>query len=654
MTERSRRGLVFRVGVALLVLSSCALAAIAGFWRLTSLDFGKLVEQQRKLTEQAVTDNAGIEQASRRAQTKALDEAAQAAIRLTKEHLKTASWNMAELLDALRRAEAGGWPALFRRKDVISLARSRRVGDGGELFVVDLRGDRIVLHHNSHLQQLSFRQRYPRIAAALQRVRWWQRVESQIDTAEVVDRSRLSEIIELEAEKAGTVCSVVALGGPEKLSLIGTTQIDRGTQRVLSRISEMLTKVSAQTTKDYRALLRRAVVLPRQFEQQVDLLRARLLWLLAILLPVIIVTSAFILLFLQGSVVRPVSSMVELVDAVRRGRYDERAAISVRAVEIETLSRALNAMLDRLVSLIRTERSKKQLEQDLMAILELVSTAANGDLTVRGRVTSAEMGALTDALNHMLESIGELLLQVRRSGGRVDQAAETIVSSSAAIAAASDEQAPILMRLDRKVRAMGERALEIAQIVELVDEISAQTNMLALNAAIEASRAGELGQGFGAVADEVRKLAERAGEATKDVSAFVATIQEATQEATATIDAIRVLVRRTQDSVADNRAGGERMSAAIEQLKQAMGRFKIHRTTTDEVSRALELRGEELRVALATVVELSGIAATSGPDAKASAVALLSEIERLTQEASHSIGASPDARPAASSEDSRG
>jgi len=111
------------------------------------------------------------------------------------------------------------------------------------------------------------------------------------------------------------------------------------------------------------------------------------------------------------------------------------------------------------------------------------------------------------------------------------QVVSTISSSLSAMA--SDTQATAIT-----VEGLNKSAGDIEGIINLIKNISDQTNLLALNAAIEAARAGEQGRGFAVVADEVRTLAKRTNDATIDIESLVSTIRVETASAKKQMDAV--------------------------------------------------------------------------------------------------------------------
>ncbi|MFW5431387.1 MAG: methyl-accepting chemotaxis protein [Methylophilaceae bacterium] len=247
----------------------------------------------------------------------------------------------------------------------------------------------------------------------------------------------------------------------------------------------------------------------------------------------------------------------------------------------------------------QTGAAMKLLEDDgqnnQLAVLELLDEMGDlseGDLTVRAQVKENITGAIADSVNYTIDSLRDVVTEINRASEQVTSATGDAQGTSTALLEAAEMQSQQItdttkavngmttsilqvstnasqaaevaqkslqaasqgsqavqdtiagmngireqiQETSKRIKRLGESSQEIGEIVELISDITEQTNILALNAAIQAASAGEAGKGFTVVAEEVQRLAERSSEATKQIGAIVKTIQTDTHSAVAAME----------------------------------------------------------------------------------------------------------------------
>ena len=295
---------------------------------------------------------------------------------------------------------------------------------------------------------------------------------------------------------------------------------------------------------------------------------------------------------LVRTVTSPLGALGGTVKLLAEGDYAARSPIKTQD-EFGQFSSAFNNLLDdRVASLAEAETTNKRNEAAILRLMNELGDVADGDLTARATVNEDITGAVADSINY---TVGELsgvvnrinqtasqvaeatqrtqsisrdllsanerqskqisdttksVLEVASAIGQVSEnAAQTVSVARQSVDAAEEGGKAVLNSIagmneirdqiqdtSKRIKRLGESSQEIGEIVELIADITDQTNILALNAAIQAASAGEAGRGFSVVAEEVQRLAERSGDATKRISALVRTIQGDTQEAIAAME----------------------------------------------------------------------------------------------------------------------
>jgi twitching motility protein PilJ len=287
-------------------------------------------------------------------------------------------------------------------------------------------------------------------------------------------------------------------------------------------------------------------------------------------------------------------------------------ALIVRVYLADTRRRAEEAERQR----GEIERQNKANQDAILRLMNEMGSLAEGDLTVKTTVTEEITGAIADSVNFTIEELKNVVGRINHAAAQVSIATEAAQKTTTQLLAAAEKQgreiretsASVLgmaramnemslsatqsadvarqslaaaqkgteavqnsisgmneireqiQETSKRIKRLGESSQEIGEIVELISDITEQTNVLALNAAIQAASAGEAGRGFTVVAEEVQRLAERSAEATKQIGAIVKTIQTDTQ------DAVSAMEKSTQGVVE-----GAKLSDAAGQALSEIG-----------------------------------------------------------------------------------
>ncbi len=187
---------------------------------------------------------------------------------------------------------------------------------------------------------------------------------------------------------------------------------------------------------------------------------------------------------------------------------------------------------------------KIELDAVLKRFNDLVNSLHNGvsvvtDNSYKAESSVQQQSSSTDSIAIASEQMSSIASEVARQAStmsaKIQQASDKIFESQKITrdtCTSMDELSAELQRAVSLITELADSSRGVTDAINVIGDITEQTNMLALNASIEAARAGDAGRGFAVVADEVRNLAQSTKLSTAKISHTLEVFRNTASEAT--------------------------------------------------------------------------------------------------------------------------
>ncbi len=277
----------------------------------------------------------------------------------------------------------------------------------------------------------------------------------------------------------------------------------------------------------------------------------RTLFLFTIVTAILLLFARFF--YIRKIIIKPAHELAEITKSFAHGDLQTELP-NPKVIELQDIASALDIFRE---NAIETEelRKKNQIQSDEMMEIDrksanerhqaMLALAKHFEQSVSGVVMAVsnsanELDKSADLMTNAAESVSHEAQEVSSSShvaannvNMVATAAEQlslsigeIVKQVSAQVALSEEASAVSEAGNETVQSLTTQAVNIGEIVTLIQDVAKQTNLLALNASIEAARAGEAGQGFAVVANEVKGLAMQTSSSTDNISILIDGIRD--------------------------------------------------------------------------------------------------------------------------------
>ncbi|ANN28534.1 TPA: methyl-accepting chemotaxis protein [Vibrio vulnificus] len=309
---------------------------------------------------------------------------------------------------------------------------------------------------------------------------------------------------------------------------------------------------------------------------------------------ILLLVSAVVMVLTLEHAYRPLLKLKKAVLGLSKGSGDLTARLTVEGSDdLAQISEGFNRFVQSLQGMmLQVSEASQNISSN---IVQLNQTAVENEKVLITH--SAETDQVVTAITEMSESARSVAENVTQSNriteGASKEAKQSLEIVNNAVSTVSALVNDVEEMSDRIV-SMNQDANKISEVLNVIGEISEQTNLLALNAAIEAARAGEQGRGFAVVADEVRALAARTQNSTTEISEMLSKLLDGTSSVVASMERTKQQCQSTASKTSEVSNSLNLMSGSVRDIDDVS--TQIAAATEEQSTVAAELSRNMLAI----------------------------------------------------------